>query len=104
MSECDYLLWLSYESSGRILFPEGVATVGSEVFQAPICTLQANDDLHSLETTIGIGQHNCRWTKFAKLKFGSGRVQTWTIVVALTTTPVFAKYWFSQITSTQDSM
>ena len=66
-NECDYLLSLPYESSGGILFPKGATAVGSELFQAPI------------ETTIGIWQHNCRCTKFARLKFGSNKVQTRTI-------------------------
>ena len=105
MSECDYLLWLSFESSERILFLEGATTVGSEAFQAPICATQAICNLRSDETTIGIWQHNCRWTKFAKLKLGSDRVWTPTIAVVLTITPAFANYWFpnlSQVTSTQD--
>ena len=74
MSECDYLLWLSYKSFGRILFPEGATTVGSEVFRAPVCAMQAICNLHSTETTTGIRQGNCKWTKVAKLKFGSNRV------------------------------
>ena len=74
MSECDYLLWLSYKSFGRILFPEGATTVGFEVFRAPIYATQAIRNLCSTETTIGIRQGNCRWTKVAKLKFGSNRV------------------------------
>ena len=73
MSECDYLLWLSNESSERIFFIEGVLTVGSEVFQTPICATQAIRNLRSIETTIGIHQRNCRWTKFAKMKLGSDR-------------------------------
>ena len=81
MSECNYLLWLSYESSGRILFPEGATTVGSEVCQVPICSTQAIRNLRSVETTIGIRQSNSRWTRFVKLKFGSDRVQTRTIAV-----------------------
>ena len=81
MSECDDLLWLSYESSERILFLEVAMTVGSEVFQAPICPIQSICNLCSTETTIGIRQRNCRWTKFAKLKLGSDRVLTWTIAV-----------------------
>ena len=81
MSECDYLLWLSYESSGRILFLEGVTTVGSELFKAPICATQAIRNLRSVETTIGIRQRNCRWTKFAMLKLSSDRVRPRTIAV-----------------------
>ena len=81
MSDCDYLLWLSYEGFGRILFLEGAMTVGSEVFQAPICTMQAICNLHFVETAIGIWQHNCGLAKFAKLKFGCDRVRTWTITV-----------------------
>ena len=81
MSECDYLLGLSYESSEKILFLEGATTVGSEVFQAPICVTHAIRNLRSVETTTGIQQRNCRWTKFAKLKFGYNMVQIWTIVV-----------------------
>ena len=68
MSEYDYLLWLSYKNFGRILFPEGARTIGSEVFQAPICATQAICNLHSIETTIGIWQGNCKLTKVAKLK------------------------------------
>ena len=82
MSECDYLLWLSYKSSERILFLEGATTIGSVVLQAPICATQAIRYLCSVETTIGIQQYNCRWTKFAKLKFGSDMVQIQTIVVS----------------------
>ena len=29
-------MWVTYESSRRILFPEGATTVGSEVFESPI--------------------------------------------------------------------
>ena len=54
MNECDYLVWLSYESSQRILFIEGATTVGSEVFQAFICATQAIRNLCSVETTTGI--------------------------------------------------
>ena len=61
MNERDYLVWLSYKSSRRILFPEGATTVGSEVFQAPICATQALCNLCSVGTTIGIRQRNCRW-------------------------------------------
>ena len=99
MSECDYLLWLSIESSERILFLEGAMTIGSEVFQVPICATQSICNLHSIETTIEIQQCNCRWTKFAKLKLDSDRVRSWTIAVP------YYYYWFpnfSQITSTQD--
>ena len=78
MSECDCLLWLSYESSERILFLEGATTVGSEVFQAPICATQA---IRNLRSVIRIRQRNCRWTKFAKLKIGSDRVRIRTIAV-----------------------
>ena len=81
MSECDYLLGLSYESSEKILFLEGATTVGSEVFQAPICVTHAIRNLRSVETTTGIQQRNCRWTKFAKLKFGSDMVRIRTIEV-----------------------
>ena len=49
MSECDYLAWLTYESSRRILFLEGTMTVGSEVFQALIYATQAIRSLHSAE-------------------------------------------------------
>ena len=70
MSECDYL----ERRSKRILFLEGATTVGSEVFQAPICATQAIRNLHSIETAIGIWQHSCRWIEFAKLKLGSDRV------------------------------
>ena len=65
MSECDYLAWLTYESSRRILFVEGTMTVGSEVFQALIYATQAIRNLHSAETTIRIRQFNSRWTKIA---------------------------------------
>ena len=60
MSECDYLMWLSYKSFGRILPPEGARTIVSQVFQAPIYATQAICDLHSIETTIGIRQGNCK--------------------------------------------
>ena len=50
MSEYDYLLWLSYESSRRILFLEEAMTVGSEVLQAPICAMQVIRNLCSVET------------------------------------------------------
>ena len=30
------LMWLNYESSRRIIFPEGATIVGSEVFESPI--------------------------------------------------------------------
>ena len=50
MSEYDYLLWLSYESSRRILFLEEAMTVGSEVLQAPICAMQVIRNLCSIET------------------------------------------------------
>ena len=81
MSECDYLGWLTYESSRRILFLEKTKAVRPEVFQAPICATQSIRNLHSAETTIKIRQRNSRWTKFAKLKFSSERVQTPTIAV-----------------------
>ena len=81
MSECDCLLWLSYESSDRILFLEGATTIGSKVFQAPICATQAIHNLRSVQTTTGMRQHNYRWTTFAKLKFGSDMVQIRTIAV-----------------------
>ena len=81
MIEGDYLLWLSYESSRRILFPEGVTTIGSEMFQGPIIAMQVNCDRHYVETTIRVWQHNCGWAKFAKLKFSSNRVRTQTIAV-----------------------
>ena len=55
MSEYDYLMWLSYESSERILFLEGATTVGSEVFQAPICVTQAIRNLRSVETPLEFG-------------------------------------------------
>ena len=58
MSECDYLAWLTYESSRRFLFLEGTKTVDSEVFQAPICATQSVRNLHAAETNIGIRQHN----------------------------------------------
>ena len=74
MSRCDYLLWLSYESSERILFLKGAMTIGSEVFQAHICIMWAIHNLRFIETAIGIWQCNCRWTKFAKFKFGSDRI------------------------------
>ena len=57
-------------------------TVGSEVFQAPICAMQAICNLCSIETTIGKTQHNYRW------------VQTWTIRVTCdctTTTSALVK-------------
>ena len=81
MSESDYLLWLSYESFGSILFSEGAKTIGSEVFQAPICATKAIHHLCSVETTIGIQQSNCKWKKVAKLKFGSERVWVRLIMV-----------------------
>ena len=86
MSECDDLLWLSYESSKRILFLEGAMTVGSEVFQAPMCLTQSICNLCSIEATIGIWQHNRRWTKFGKLKLCSDMVLTWTIAVPCNST------------------
>ena len=82
MNECDYVLWLSYESSARILFLEGATTIGSEVFQAPICATQAIRNLRSFETTTGIRQRNCKWTKVAKLKFDSDRVRARSVTVA----------------------
>ena len=102
MSESDYLLWLSYESFGSILFSEGAKTIGSEVFQAPICATQAIHHLCSVETTIGIQQSNCKVEIW--LRKGLGSVNNGDI---LTTTPAFTKYWFpnfSQVTSTQDNM
>ena len=46
MSGCDYLAWLNYDSSQRILFLERATIVGSEVFQAPTCAKQAIHNLH----------------------------------------------------------
>ena len=48
MGGCDYLAWLNYDSSRRILFLEQATIVGSEVFQAPICAKQAIDNLHAV--------------------------------------------------------
>ena len=48
MGGCDYLAWLNYDSSRRILFLERATIVGSEVFQAPICAKQAIDNLHAV--------------------------------------------------------
>ena len=52
MSECDYLLWLSYESFRRILFPEGATTIGSEVFQAPILVMQENSLIRKIRLIL----------------------------------------------------
>ena len=52
MSDCDYLLWLSFKNSGGILFPEAVTTVGSEVFQTAMCATQAIRNLRAVERTI----------------------------------------------------
>ena len=38
-------------------------------------------NLHPIETITGIQQRNCRWAQFARLNFGSNRVQTQTIAV-----------------------
>ena len=54
MREYHYLAWLSFESSQWILFPEGAMTIGSEVFQALIYTVQAIRNLCSIEAAIGI--------------------------------------------------
>ena len=48
MGECDYLAWLNYESSRRILFLERATIVGSEVFQAPVCAKQAIHNLRAV--------------------------------------------------------
>ena len=48
MGGCDYLAWLNYDSSRKILFLEQATIVGSEVFQAPICTKQAIHNLYAV--------------------------------------------------------
>ena len=48
MGGCDYLAWLNYDNSQRILFLERATIVGSEVFQASICDKQAIHNLHAV--------------------------------------------------------
>ena len=55
MSECDYLAWLTYESFRRIIYLEGTKTVGSEVFQAPICATQSICNLLPLRQPLKFG-------------------------------------------------
>ena len=39
-------MWITYESSWRILFPEGATTTGSEVFESPIDVNYLQPELH----------------------------------------------------------
>ena len=48
MGGCNYLTHLKYKSSWRILFLEQAMTVGSELFQAPVCAKQAIHNLHAV--------------------------------------------------------
>ena len=69
MSECDYLLWLSYKSFRRILFTEGTTTIGYEVFQAPICTTQAIATYTPLRQPL----------EFSRVTVNGQKLQSWNL-------------------------
>ena len=59
-------MWVTYESSPRILFPEGATNVGSEVFESPIWDTSTTCNLDSIETNTGFSSE-----KFPDLEFDS---------------------------------